>query len=98
MAACLAALLPGVARAQDSRGFCPDRLGFGHAGKTFDDWAVECERAPDGENRCLLSQTQLLKENNARLLKASIGFWGRRRSQCWCSCCHWASICVRALP
>ena len=73
-------------------------LAAPQAGKTFDDWAVECERAPDGENHCLLSQTQLLKENNARLLKASIGFWGRRRSQCWCSCCHWASICVRALP
>ncbi|WP_207462139.1 invasion associated locus B family protein [Azospirillum sp. SYSU D00513] len=45
-------------------------------GKAYDDWAVECEQTPGGENRCFLSQTQLLKENNARLLKASIGYLG----------------------
>lgn len=45
-------------------------------GEIFDDWAVECERAPGGEDRCFLSQTQLLKESNARLLKASIGYLG----------------------
>jgi len=50
-------------------------LAAPQAGKTFGDWAVECEQTPTG-NRCFLSQTQLLKENNARLLKASIGYLG----------------------
>lgn len=51
-------------------------LAAPEAGDTFGDWAVECERAPDGEEQCFLSQTQLVKENNARLLKASIGYLG----------------------
>ncbi|MBP2316712.1 invasion associated locus B family protein [Azospirillum soli] len=51
-------------------------LAASHAGKTFGDWAVECERAPGGETRCFLSQTQLLKESNARLLKTSVGYLG----------------------
>ncbi|WP_162937617.1 invasion associated locus B family protein [Indioceanicola profundi] len=46
------------------------------AGTTFDDWAVECETGPDGATRCFLSQVQLLRENNARLLKASVGYPG----------------------
>ena len=46
------------------------------AGQTFGDWAVECERAQDGKEKCFLSQSQLLKESNARLLKASIGHLG----------------------
>jgi invasion protein IalB len=48
-------------------------------GKTYDDWAVECEQTPAGDSSCFLSQTQLLKQNNARLLKASIGYLGPKR-------------------
>lgn len=51
-------------------------LSAPQAGETFDDWAVECERAPDDRDRCFLSQSQFLKENNARLLKASVGYLG----------------------
>ncbi len=42
----------------------------------FGDWQVECEMATDGKPRCFLTQTQLLKENNARLLKMSVGYIG----------------------
>ena len=46
------------------------------AGTAFGDWQVECETAADGKPHCFLVQTQLLKENNARLLKMSVGYIG----------------------
>ncbi|MCG5238629.1 invasion associated locus B family protein [Azospirillum doebereinerae] len=46
------------------------------AGAAFGDWQVECEAAADGKPRCFLAQTQMLKENNARLLKMSVGYIG----------------------
>ncbi len=47
------------------------------AGTTYDDWKVECEKASQSApEKCFLSQIQMVKENNARLLKASIGYIG----------------------
>lgn len=51
-------------------------LATPQAGEVFGDWAVECEPAPDGESHCFLSQSQLMTETKARLLKASIGYLG----------------------
>jgi invasion protein IalB len=72
--AALLLLAPGPASAAQKSG--APTAGPPTAGQAFDDWAVECERAQDGTERCFLSQSQLLKESNARLLKASIGLLG----------------------
>jgi len=47
-------------------------------GTGFGDWQVECENAADGQPRCFLAQTQLLKESNVRLLKMSVGYIGAK--------------------
>lgn len=49
------------------------------AGDTFDNWAVECEQGSAGVSHCFLSQTHLMAGNNARLLKASIGYLGPKQ-------------------
>ena len=45
-------------------------------GTTFGDWRVECETASAARPLCALTQTQLLKDSNARLLKISLGYIG----------------------
>lgn len=47
-------------------------------GTGFGDWQVECEKAADGQSRCFLTQTQLLKDSNVRLLKMSLGYIGAK--------------------
>lgn len=63
---CSLLLLPLVAQAKPQ------------PGKQFGDWMVECEAAPDGKQRCFLSQTQTLQQQqqSGRLIRLSIGYIG----------------------
>lgn len=47
-------------------------------GKSFGDWVVDCETAPDGKERCFISQTQTMQnqQQSGRLIKLSIGYIG----------------------
>lgn len=47
-------------------------------GKAFGDWVVDCETTAEGKERCFLSQTQTMQQQqqSGRLIKVSIGYIG----------------------